>query len=339
MKTKELSEDLRKKIIEKYRNGNGYTVISKQLDVPRSTVRETISRWLVHGTTASLPRKGRPCKLNQRTRQKLVRDATTKPHITLKELQSVAEAAGVKIHESTISRTLHQSNLFGRVARKKPLLKKQHQKARLEYARRHIEDNPTKWDKILWSDETKIELFGVNSKKYVWRKKNTAFDPKHTIPTVKHGGGSIMLWGCFSSSGTGQLVKINGIMDGAVYRNILGQNLMKSARQLKMSRHFVFQQDNDPKHRAKATQEWLKAAKIKVLDWPSQSPDINLIENMWQKLKIAVHKRSPSNLQELESICQEEWAKIPQSYCEKLVRGYPDRLKALIDAKGAATKY
>ena len=56
-------------------------------------------------------------------------------------------------------------------------------------------------NKILWSDERKIELFGLNAKRYVWRKPGT-------IPTVKHGGGSIMLWGYFSAAGTGRLVRI-----------------------------------------------------------------------------------------------------------------------------------
>lgn len=130
-------------------------------------------------------------------------------------------------------------------------------------------DSETKWKKILWSDETKIELFGLNAKRYVWRKPNTAHHPENTIPTVKHGGGSIMLWGCFSASGPGKLVKIEGKMDAAKYREILEENLLKSARDLGLGRRFIFQQDNDPKHTAKATLEWLKNKKVNVLEWPS----------------------------------------------------------------------
>ena len=73
-------------------------------------------------------------------------------------------------------------------------------------------------NKILLSDETKIELFGLNDKRHVWRKSGT-------IPKVKHGGGSIMLWGCFSAAETGRLVRIEGKMNGAKYREILGENL------------------------------------------------------------------------------------------------------------------
>ena len=58
----------------------------------------------------------------------------------------------------------------------------------------------------MWSDETKIELFGINSTRLecgVWRKRNAEYNLKNTIPTVKHGGGNLMLWGCFSAKGTG----------------------------------------------------------------------------------------------------------------------------------------
>ena len=82
-------------------------------------------------------------------------------------------------------------------------------------------------NKILWSDETKIELFGLNAKRHFWRKPGT-------IPTVKHGGGSIMLCGCFSEAGTGRLVRIEGKMNRAKYREILDENLLQSAQDLRL---------------------------------------------------------------------------------------------------------
>ncbi len=94
------------------------------------------------------------------------------------------------------------------------MLKKAHVQARLKLAN----DSEENWVKVLWSDETKIELFGIISTRHVWRRRNVAYDPKNTFPTIKHGGGNIMLWGCFSAKGTGQLHHIKGTMDRAMYR-------------------------------------------------------------------------------------------------------------------------
>ncbi len=146
----------------------------------------------------------------------------------------------------------------------------------------------------MWSDETKIELFGINSTRHVWRKGNADHLPKNTIPTVKHGGGNIVLWGCFSAKGTGRLHRIEGPM----CCKILDENFHPSARTLKMGRGWIFQHANDPKHTAKATTEWFKKKHIKVLEWPIQSPDLNPTEHLWKEPKVRVSKHQPRNLNE-----------------------------------------
>ena len=148
-----------------------------------------------------------------------------------------------------------------------------------------------------------------------------------------------MVWGCLSTAGTGKLVRIEGTMDGAKYRRILDENLLESAMNLKLGRRFTFQQDNDPKHKAKSTLEWLNKKKINVLEWPSQSPDFNPTEHLRRHLKITVRRRSPSNLAELEQFSREEWAKMSPSHCAKLVETYPQRFRAVIAAKGASNMH
>ena len=95
----------------------------------------------------------------------------------------------------------------------------------------------------MWSDEPKIELFGINSTRRVWRKRNAEYNPKNINPTVKHGGGNLIFCGCFSAKGTGRLHPIEERMNGAMYQAILGDNLLPSVRALKMGRGWVFQHD------------------------------------------------------------------------------------------------
>ncbi|CAJ0922866.1 unnamed protein product [Ranitomeya imitator] len=92
-----------------------------------------------------------------------------------------------------------------------------------------------------------------------------------------------------------------------------------------MKRGWVFQHDNDPKHTARATKEWLRKKHFKVLEWPSQSPDLNPIENLWRELKVRVAKRKAKNITVLEEICMEEWANIPTTVCGNLVKTYRKR--------------
>jgi hypothetical protein len=102
--------------------------------------------------------------------------------VTLTELKSSSVEKVELSRRTTITATLHQSGLSGRVARLNPFLSKRHMTAHLEVVKRHLKDSHTMRNKIIWSDENKIELFGLNSKRQVWRKSGT-------ILTLKHGGG------------------------------------------------------------------------------------------------------------------------------------------------------
>ena len=97
-----------------------------------------------------------------------------------------------------------------------------------------------------------------------------------------------MLWGCFAVGGTGALHKIDGIMRQENDVDILKQHLKTSVRKLKLGRKWVFKMDNDPKRTSKVVAKWIKDNKVKVLEWPSQSPEFNRKEHLWADLKKSV---------------------------------------------------
>ncbi|KAK3553743.1 hypothetical protein QTP70_007604 [Hemibagrus guttatus] len=164
--------------------------------------------YYIHVHVKTPQRVGRLAKPSNRGRRTLVRDVTKNLMVTLKELQHFSMERGEPSRRTTQPSLQHFTNQVCMMTRRKPLLSKRHMTACLEFARRHLKDSQTMRNNILWSDETKIELFGLNVKHHVWRKPGTVHRLANTIPTVKYGGGSIMPFGCFSAAGTGRLVRI-----------------------------------------------------------------------------------------------------------------------------------
>ncbi|KAM9797552.1 uncharacterized protein LOC133166875 isoform X1 [Syngnathus typhle] len=115
--SRELPQHQRDLIVERYQSGEGYKRISKALNISWSTVKSVIVKWRKNGTTVPLPRTGRPSKIDEKTRRELVREAVKRPTATLKELQQFLASTGCSVHVTTISRLLHMSGLWGRVAR------------------------------------------------------------------------------------------------------------------------------------------------------------------------------------------------------------------------------
>uniref|UniRef100_T1E4C8 Transposase n=1 Tax=Crotalus horridus TaxID=35024 RepID=T1E4C8_CROHD len=237
---KELSEDLRSRIVDLHEAGKGYKSISKSLDVHVSTVRQIVYKWRKFSTVTTLPRHGRPVKMTARAQRRMLLEVKKNPRVSAKDLQKDLAHANIFVDTSTIRKTLNKSGVHGRTPRRKPLLSKKNIAARLKFAKEHIFHSST--GKIYCGQmKPKYELFGKNTQHYVWRKKGTAHQHQNLIPTVKHGGGSIMVWGCFAASGPGRIVVIDGKMNPTFYQDILQENVRPSVRQLKLRRGWVMQ--------------------------------------------------------------------------------------------------
>ena len=170
------------------------------------------------------------------------------------------------------------------------------------------------------------------------RPKGKRLHPRYSKATIKHGGGNVMVWTCFSASGVGPFVEIQTKMDRFVYRDILASHLLNYA-EWEMPLRWVFQHDNDPKHSSKLVKDWLSANGVQVMDWPPQSPDLNPIENLFGILKRRVGTRRFKNKQELMNCLKSEWEAIPTSILSNLIESMPKRCAEVVRNKGYHTKY
>lgn len=283
--------------------------------------------------------RGRPNKTSPETDRRIIVMAKKNPFISSK---AISAEVGNVISPATVRRRLQQAKLPGRIARKVPLMRKQNIKMRLSFAKEHLLwsgcEGEEKWRNILWSDETKINLFGNDCQRNVRRPTGKEFHVKFTKKTVKHGGGNIMVWGCFSWYGVGPIHRIENTMNAGGYREIL-QNVMLPYAKEKMPLQWTFQQDNDPKHSSKLVKNWFLETNTRVLSWPSQSPDLNPIENLWSDLKKRLSKEVFKNKEDLWEKTQKIWYEIPVDTCQKLISSMPTRVEKVVKTRGGYTGY
>ena len=123
------------------------------------------------------------------------------------------ENYGKKLSITTIKKYLNSLNIYAFSPIKKPILSKLNIGKRKELCNKWVFKNNNFWNKVIFSDECKLNLFNSDTDQFVWREPNKRLDPKHIEGTFKFGKGSVLVWGCFSSKGLGDLVFIDVIMD------------------------------------------------------------------------------------------------------------------------------
>ena len=302
-------------------------------------MQSIVDRFSATKTLKNKPRTGRPRTLTEADRRFVAREVKKNPRCSAPKIAAELGRRGTSVCDSTVRNTLREMDFHGRRPRKKFYVSKVNRLKRLGFAKEHRHTGLEVFDKTVWTDESKYDIFGSDGNVQVWRQPNTELQPRNLIPTVKHGGGSVMVWGCMSSKGVGNLHFIEGKMDHYMYIDILKKNLRASVEKMGLRNDYLFQQDNDPKHKAKNTQLWLLYNTPKRLETPPQSPDLNPIEHLWQYLETQIRKRHISNKRDLQNALKEEWENIPPSYCADLVKSMPSRIQAVIAAKGNPTKY
>jgi len=314
--------------------------VSRATGVGKATVSRLKKSFL-----STLPNQasGRPRILSATALRKINRNVLTGDCKTGKAVYKQLRQEGVQISYRTTLNNLRHIGIQPRRRAKKPFLSKKHREERMRWARTHQHWTVDDWRRVIFSDETKINLWNSDGIKYSLRKQDTPLQPFHIEETVKHGGGSLMFWGCMTSKGLGYGCQIyDGTMKAVDYIHILDTTLKDSLEYYGYNPDgVIFQHDNDRKHTATVTKTYLEDERIKVLPWPSQSADLNPIEHVWNYLKVRIGLRDkrPTSIRDLWQVVLEEWEKIPTQYIQSLYTSMPSRVKAVLKAKGRQTRY
>jgi transposase-like protein len=344
-KKKRYTVEERSQIVAERRMGKTWNQLAKDWNGNEKSMRRIWKKYEETGMVKDKEKPGGPRKTDKREDRHLEITTAKNPKITATEMAKRIAPTFLKnrISRQTVARRLKEFGFNSYVARKKPLLSAANIAKRLEWAKAHRDWSIEDWKKVLFSDETPFLLFQSYGRRFVWRRPGEQFKPDCLASTVKHGGGKIQVWGCFSYWSSGPMYWIKDIMTGPKYREILKHHMAPYMKDVegKVGIKLTFQHDNDPKHTSKVVKAYLENKKLTVLPWPSQSPDLNPIENAWRKVKLAIGDREhkAKNLSDVFEFAQEEWAKLPLDYFQGLIESLPRRIEAVIKTGGGHTKY
>lgn len=342
-KKRELTDFERGEIVGLSKGNFSQRKITEILNIPKSTVGDVLKKYNEQGLTSTTPRSGRPKILTERDNRHLIKLVKENRGNTLEEItENFNTKMSISVSKRTVQRTLHKKGYSGHAAKKKPLVSEKNRKKRYGWCRIH-KNWTTEWNYIIWSDESRFELFNNDSRNWVWRKKDERYKADCLKPTVKNSIG-VMVWGCFCNNKLGPLVLVEGTLNSEKYIELLQEHLLpflNNLNNLNKEEKYIFQDDNASCHASTKTKSWKEDNKILFLPWPAQSPDLNPIENLWNELEIRIrkHKPRPKNKSDFFVALKEEWYKIDESRLTRLVTSMPNRINAVIESKGNPTKY
>lgn len=238
----------------------------------------------------------------------------------------------------------------------KPLLTDAAKEARFNWAEAHLNWSIPQWEHIVWSDESPFHIWLSRKGQIVWIRTDKDDYKKRIESMAKHGGGGFQVWGCFHAHGVGPLVRAQSKMDSHWYHGILTVHAMPFMANLIRSHHkkrkkhdpiWHYQHDNAPPHTAGLNNSYLQSKEtqyngnFRVLEWPSSSPDLSPIENLWSiiKRKLKGYQTKPKNLDELWARVKNEWEKLPEETLLRLAQSMPKRVDEVIKKEGWTIKY
>jgi transposase len=335
-KKRDLPDFLKGKINALINEGYSQRQVASRLNISRGAVRNVIS------SNGSSNRRncGRKRKTTLREDRLLKGAVVRSPHASSARLAHESRQRGCNISSRTVRRRLSKDfNLVARRPAKKPMMTRAQLRARLRFCKIHKDKPADWWDKVMFSDESTFQQVRGSGTNYVRRPVGKRLDPKYTIKTVKHPP-SVMVWGAIAASGRcGLKIFDKGVkVNAEEYIKVMES---KVSVHMQISNTTLFQQDSAPCHTARSVKKWFADNGIDLLaDWPSNSPDLNVIENCWNLMKKKVAEHHPTSETDLKKVLLQVWTtEISPDYCKTLVRSMPSRIQAVMKNRGYPVGY
>jgi hypothetical protein len=310
--------------------GKKATLIAESLGRPYCMIRYCIAE--INGAVRK-PRLGNRPLLSDITKRAICRRAS---NVETTSNQIIGEYT-LKVSKRTVQRVIKKCPYIHR----EKMLRGQglgaiHMRNRLASSQRRKKWR-NEWLRIIFSDEKKFSLDGPDNHCYYYHDIGK---PKRFRCHRQAGGGSVMVWGSFGCFGKTPLVFIMGNQKADDYQNTLDEHLAPVFDDLAVHPS-IFQHDGAAIHTAHSTMDWFRDRHVLRLGWPSRSPDLNPMENLWAILEQKIYENGKIyyHVADLKRAVTAAWDAIPVPLLRKLVESMPHRMAAVIKAKGGQTKY
>lgn len=317
--------------------GESQSYVARLLHVNQSTISRLVARYNQTATTNDRPRTGRP-RVTTPGQDRYIRVLHLRDR-TITAESTAARVPGLRrISGQTVRNRLREVGLRARRPYVGNVLQRHHRVGRLRWCNNVVVWNLRNWRRIWFSDESRFLLQRRDGRNRVYRRAQERYAPNCVRQVDRFGGGSVMVWAAISYINRTDLIHVQGNLTAVRYRdNILQPHLLPV---IDVQRE-LFQQDNARPHTARATMAFLANNNVRVLPWPSRSPDLNPIEHLWDELdrRLRQRQRQPETLQELVVFLQGEWERIPQAVIQRLIQSMTRRVRTVIRVRGGHNRY